>query len=54
MRNLALQTTSPDFRYFTSPTTYLSVTGWIKLDRDYIIQSSMYKKVESFVGSKVQ
>lgn len=31
----------------------LSVTGWIKLDRDYIIQSSMYKKIESFVGSKV-
>lgn len=30
----------------------LSVTGWIILDKDYIIQSSMYKKIESFIGAK--
>lgn len=31
----------------------LTVTGWIILDRDYIIQSSMYKKIESFIGKKI-
>lgn len=30
----------------------LTVTGWIILDRDYIIQSRMYKKIESFIGKK--
>lgn len=30
----------------------LTVTGWIILDRDYIIQSTMYKKIESFIGVK--
>lgn len=30
----------------------LTVTGWIILDRDYIIQSTMYKKIESFIGSR--
>lgn len=31
----------------------LTVTGWIILDKDYIIQSSMYKKIASFIGPKV-